>query len=153
VAVNITSVGASIKIEITTHTDGYPAETYYLNKTECDVKAQANYIYIGIRSRINKIFKFRYTSVTLPLSADVEDLASKINAMLTNNVVQYAGINVLMQFSDFKTEIFYLDQGTADERIDYVVYSSVLSGLPSITATMSYVGGPSTYALSVIQYS
>ncbi len=149
-SVNITSVGASIKIEITAHTDGYPPQNYFLNKAEADIKASGTKISLGDE---NKIFHFEYANITLPVSVDINDLAQKLNNMLTNNVVQYAGVNVLKQFSDFHIAITYFDQGTPDERIDNIVYSSVLSGLPNITATMSYVGGPTTYSLSNVQYS
>lgn len=62
-------------------------------------------------------------------------------------------IAALRQFPDFTTTFTYLDPGTTDERVSTIVYSSVLSGLSSVTKTYSYEGVSGSYRVSTIVVS
>jgi hypothetical protein len=54
--------------------------------------------------------------------------------------------------SDAHIAISYLNQGTADERISTVVFSSA-SLSQTITLTLGYTGSSGSYSVSTVQYS
>jgi hypothetical protein len=69
------------------------------------------------------------------------------------NTTEAARLKQIQVFNDVIVTVTYLNQGTADERINTVVYSSVASNLASVTLTMGYVGSSGSYSLSTVTYS
>lgn len=69
------------------------------------------------------------------------------------NTTEAARLKQIQAYNDVIITTTYLNQGTSDERINTVVYSSVLSGLASVTLTMGYVGSSGSYSLSTVTYS
>lgn len=74
---------------------------------------------------------------------------------MDNKIIQLnvPRVNTILQYEDCKIDITYLNQGTDDERIDTVTWSSVSYGKAPIKAKLSYVGGPGSYSLSSVQFS
>lgn len=62
-------------------------------------------------------------------------------------------VNVILSYPDVKIKIVYLDQGTDDERISTVTWSSASYQKDPIKATFSYTGGAGTYSIDTIQYN
>jgi hypothetical protein len=74
---------------------------------------------------------------------------------MTDKVIQLnvPRINNILQYEDCKIDITYLNQGTNDERIDTITWSSVSYGRAPIKAKFSYIGSPGSYSLSSVQFT
>jgi hypothetical protein len=62
-------------------------------------------------------------------------------------------VNVILSYPDVKIDITYLDEGTPDERIETVTWSSASYQKDPIVATLSYGGISGAYRIESIQYS
>ena len=75
-----------------------------------------------------------------------QDLLSRLVDVNNANLVK------IIDQNDLLIALTYLGQGTADERVNTVTYSSASSGLPPVVLSFSYnVGAP--YSVTSIQYS
>jgi phage-related protein len=62
-------------------------------------------------------------------------------------------VNVILSYPDVKIDITYLNQGTNDERIDTITWSSESYQKAPIKAKITYIGSSGSYSISSIQYS
>lgn len=84
-SLNITDAGASLKIEITSAVDGYPAQVVYIDKGSVNLTAQGDVV--SIRDSENH-FRFKYSNVTLPASANISVLLDTLHGYVNTDNVQ-----------------------------------------------------------------